>query len=184
MANRGNDMLEKLPYNLTRLRLRLLQRSDLHAFHAYRSDPGVARYQGWSPMTMAEAAAFIDSETDKTSHAPGTWRQFALADLGTDMLLGDIGVWLSSDGVHAEFGLSLAPAAQGHGHGSECMRGLLELLFSSTTVTCVIARTDVRNLACVAALARAGMRPVATRQAEYKAESCVEQVFAARRSNR
>lgn len=170
-------MFERLPYNLNRLRLRALRLNDLDAFHAYRSDPIVARYQGWEPMTPSEAADFLQSQASQTSHAPATWRQLAIADLKTDLLIGDIGVWLSGDGSKAEFGLSIASAAQGKGYGAECVRGLIDLLFSVTSVTEIEASTDIRNLACLAVLARSGMRHVSTRQAVYKGEICTEHEF-------
>ena len=39
--------------------LRRLRPSDLAAFQAYRSIPELGRFQGWSPMSEAEAAAFL-----------------------------------------------------------------------------------------------------------------------------
>ena len=58
---------------------------------------------------------------------------------------------------------------------------LIGLLFSATPVTEVTASTDIRNAACLAVLANAGMGHVDTRQAEYKGEPCTEQVFSVRR---
>lgn len=174
-------MRSVLPHDLERLRLRALRIADLDAFHAYRSDPEVARYQGWAPMTAAQAAEFLRRHGGGPHLMPGTWRQWAIADLRSDRLLGDAGVWLSPDAAQAGFGLSITPAAQGNGYGTECMRGLIGLLFSATPVMDVTASTDHRNAPCLAALARAGMRRVDTRQVEYKGEACTEQVFAVRR---
>jgi hypothetical protein len=39
--------------------LRRLRTSDLAAFQAYRSIPEIGRFQGWSPMSEAEAVAFL-----------------------------------------------------------------------------------------------------------------------------
>jgi RimJ/RimL family protein N-acetyltransferase len=174
-------MFERLPHSLNRLRLRTLRPDDLEAFHAYRSDPVVARYQGWEPMTIREATDFLQAQASQTSHSPGTWRQFAIADQ-SDLLIGDIGLWLSPDCLQAEFGLSITPSAQGNGYGVECVRGLIEILFSATPVTEVVASTDIRNLACLAVLTRSGMRHVDTRQAEYKGEICTEHVFSSRKA--
>lgn len=175
-------MFERLPHSFSRLRLRTLRPDDLEAFHAYRSDPSVARYQGWEPITAQEAADFLRSQANQIGHAPGTWRQLAIADLKSDLLIGDMGVWLSPDCLQAEIGLSLTPSAQGHGYGTECVHGLIGLLFSATGVTEVVASSDVRNLACLAALARSGMRHTDTRQVEYKGEMCTEHVFSARKA--
>lgn len=174
-------LIENLPYSLQRLQLRTLRQDDLNAFHDYRNDAEVARYQGWAPMTTLEAADFLKTQSGQNSIVPGAWVQLGLAELEGDLLIGDIGIWLSPDSTKAEFGISLALAAQGKGYGTEGVRGLLALLFSTTPVTEVIASTDSRNAACLAVLTRAGMQPVETRQAEYKGELCTEHVFVLRR---
>lgn len=170
-------MFEKLPHDLSRLRLRPLRRGDVEAFHLYRSDPVVARYQGWEPMTMVEAIDFVESQSNEPSHEPGTWRQLAIADISTDLLVGDMGLWISPDRLKAEFGLSITPHAQGHGYGAESVVGLIGLLFLVTSVVEIEASTDTRNLPCLATLRSAGMRQVDTRRAEFKGEACTECVF-------
>ena len=175
-------MAERFPYKLQRLQLRALRVDDLNAFHAYRSDPSVARYQGWAPMTEPEAVSFLEAQAKQANFLPATWSQFAIADLKTDTLIGDMGIYLSADSFQAEFGLSITPAAQGNGYGSESVRGLIDLLFSATPVIEVVASTDTRNSACLAVLAHAGMRHVDTQQAEYKGELCTEQVFSVHKS--
>ncbi|HET7268954.1 MAG TPA: GNAT family N-acetyltransferase [Oleiagrimonas sp.] len=175
-------MFAHLPHDLRRVRLRTLRSSDLDLFHGYRSDPVVARFQGWTPMSREQASAFLREQSVDDVPVPGSWRQLAIAEVGTDALLGDVGVWVSADGTRAEFGLSIAPVAQGHGYGTECVRGLLALLFSSTPVEEVEASADVRNQPCLAMLARSGMRVIHTRTAEYKGEMCMERVYSLCRS--
>lgn len=177
-------MFELLPHALDRVRLRALRTGDLDAFHVYRSDPVVARYQGWSPMTAGQAAEFLRLHAGQVGPVAGAWRQWAIADLRDDRLLGDLGVWLSADCTQAEFGLSITPAAQGKGYGTECVRGLVRLLFAATPVSEVVASADLRNAACLAALVRARMRQVDVRQAVYKGETCTERVFSVRRPER
>ncbi len=171
-------MFAHLPHELERLRLRRLRPDDLGAFHAYRGDPIVARYQGWRPMSLPEAADFLRLEAAHADTAPGSWRQFGVAERATDRLVGDMGLWLAADGLQAEFGLSIHPAVQGQGYGTECVRGLLALVFATTAVCEIVATTDVRNAPCLALLARTGMRELATRRGEYKGEPCLEKVFA------
>lgn len=177
-------MFERLPWTVDRLVLRPLRLDDLDAFHAYRSDPAVARFQGWAPMTRLDAAAFLQAQAALRDVLPGSWAQLAIARRDDDLLVGDAGLWLSGDGSRAEFGLSITPAVQGRGHGTEAVRALLGLLFATTAVQRVEACTDLRNLPCLAALERAGMARIAVRQAEYKGEACTEQVFALERSAR
>ena len=45
-----------------RLRLRRFRPKDAPAFAAYRSDPAVARYQGWSAPVSPQAAAALVQE--------------------------------------------------------------------------------------------------------------------------
>lgn len=57
--------------------LRKLEPKDLDAFHAYRSDPVVARYQGWSAMHREGAQSFfggnVHSGTFGTGMLDTTW---------------------------------------------------------------------------------------------------------------
>jgi RimJ/RimL family protein N-acetyltransferase len=55
-----------------------------------------------------------------------------------------------------EIGILLAPAARGHGHGSEAQRQLVRYLFANTPVNRVQALTDAENLAEQRALEKAG----------------------------
>jgi ribosomal-protein-alanine N-acetyltransferase len=174
-------MFEQLPYRLTRLHLRLLRRDDLAAFHAYRNDPEVARFQGWSPMTADQAVAYLGAQASHTCLVPGEWHQLGIAGVDDDLLIGDLGIWLSLDSTEAEFGISITPAAQGHGYSTECIGGLFELLFSTTPVAQIIASADARNAACLALLLRSGMRQTGIQQTEYKGEICTEHLFSLQR---
>lgn len=175
-------MFHLLPYTLHRTRFRELRAGDLDAFHAYRRDPQVARFQGWQTMTRDEAAAFLDSHAAPARMTNDAWHQIAVAALHDDLLVGDAGLWLSADGTSAEFGLSITPSRQGNGYGSECVRGLIEVIFAGTPAREIVACADVRNLPCLAALARAGMRLSEVRRAEYKGEMCTEHVFRLRKT--
>lgn len=53
-------------------------------------------------------------------------------------------------------GIALAPAARGHGYGSEAQRQLADYLFATTGVNRVEAATDVDNLAEQRSLEKAG----------------------------
>lgn len=176
-------MLSPLPYEIRDLRLRLLRSSDLAAFHGYRSDANVARYQGWSPMTQAQAAQFIATQGNAFQIVPGRWTQLAIAQRDTDELIGDVGFCISRDEAQAEFGLSIAAHAQGKGYATQAVHGLIELLFSNTAVSEVVASTDVRNLPCLAVLRHVGMRCTGTRRVPYKGEVCEELTFCLRRNS-
>jgi aminoglycoside 6'-N-acetyltransferase len=172
-------MFERLPILLGRVRLRHLRADDLAAFHAYRSDPAVARYQGWNVMSLADAAAFIDEQSGMRN--PAAWRQLAIAERASDALLGDLGVWLAHDASRAEFGVTMAPGAQRQRYATEAVSGLVDALFAATPVAEVVARADVRNVACLALLRRVGMRRVGSAQIDCKGEACTEHIFSLRR---
>lgn len=172
-----------LPFELPRLRFRPFRADDLRSFHGYRSKAEVARFQGWAPMTLAEARRFMEKQMRVDRLTPGAWSQLAIADRGSDTLVGDVGLWLSSDSSEAEFGLTLSPEIQGRGFGTEAIRGIIDFLTLATPAKIVTAASDVRNAPCLGALRSAGMEHVATREQEYKGETCTEQVFRRRRAD-
>lgn len=170
-----------LPHACERVRLRKLRNSDFRAFHAYRSDPEVARFQGWSPMSEEEAAAFLREYGRDAGLEPGEWAQVGIAALEDDRLIGDAGIWLSPDGQWAEVGLSVNPTVQRAGLGREALTALIALVFAHTAARRVVAATDARNTACLALLEGVGMRLADTAGAEYKGEACTEHVYAIQR---
>ena len=174
-------MTGRLTEMLQRVHFRPLREADLAAFLEYRSDPDVARLQGWEPMSNREATQFLAESASASRFVPGKWTQIAIVESFTDHLIGDIGVYVSPDQDTAEFGITVTPSAQGKGYATEAIRGLIRLLFSTTPVVQVVACTDVRNAPCNSALRRAGMKIGETRQCEYKGELCAEHVFSVQR---
>lgn len=162
-----------LPLRTERLLLRLLQPSDLTRFAAYRADPELARFQGWSPMSETEAMAFIESTMMPPTLGTGQWHQLAIADGDDDALLGDIGLCVRADG-EAELGFTLMREAQGRGLATEALRGLVDALFRHAAVTRVVGVTDERNLASVRVLERLGMDLLSREATVFKQEPCVE----------
>jgi [ribosomal protein S5]-alanine N-acetyltransferase len=161
-------------------RLRLVD--DLPAFAAYRADPELARYQAWSPMTNKQASGFLESMSGDRVPQFGAWTQLAIADLRTDHLLGDMGLYVDVLGHLAEIGFTLSRAAQGRGFAADAVRILTKYLFSATEVTTIRAITDQRNIASIRLLTRAGFREVGEQEAEFKGERCIELTYEKRRS--
>ncbi len=176
-------MLAQLPCDCecSRIRLRRLREDDLCTFHAYRSDAEVGRYQNWALMTETRALSFLREQAALNTHALGSWIQLGIADCDDDRLIGDLGIWRSADRSEAEIGISLERAAQGRGHGSGAMQTAIALLFAHTAVERIHAHADVRNLACLGMLKRAGFRRIDTRQAVYRGETCTEHVHVVER---
>ena len=174
---------DALPRTTARLVLRRFAARDLAAFQAYRCDPDVGRYQGWSTMDDTGAAAFLAMMAEAEIGVPGEWFQIAVADKATDALVGDIGIGFDKDraGI-GEIGFSMAPLAQRRGLGAEAVRCALALLFESGQVDVVEGITDARNAPSIRLLERVGMRLVRTQQTLFKGETCTERVYAISRA--
>ncbi len=163
-------------------RIRRLHYSDLRVFQAYRGISGLGRYQGWSPMSEAEALAFLAAMETNGFFQPGQWIQLGIADPHTDVLVGDIGLHLSDDHQTGEVGFTLAPASQGCGVASAAVKEAVRLLFAATPVSRILGITDARNTPSVRLLERLGFECREARHAVFRGEECVERVFVLERA--
>ena len=148
-----------LPIRGERVVLRRMAEGDLDRFLAYRSDPEVARYQSWEVMDRGRAQGFLaHCATVTPLLRPGHWVQIAVASPDDDTLLGDMGLFLSDDGAEAELGITLSRDAQGQGRATEAMRLACELVFAQTQAQRILGIADIRNVASLKLLQRAGFR--------------------------
>jgi RimJ/RimL family protein N-acetyltransferase len=148
------------PLETERLLLRPFRDSDLDVFLAYRSDPEVARYQGWElPYERETAQAFIDEMKNARPDTPGHWFQAAIELKGSGVMIGDVASHLmASDPRQAYIGITLARAYWGKGYGEEASRRQLDYLFGELNLHRVVAECDVENAASQALLERLGFR--------------------------
>lgn len=167
-----------LPVDAGLATLRRFEPADLAAFQAYRGDPEVGRYQGWSPMSEAVAAAFIAEMRDCELFRAGAWSQVAIATRDGSELIGDIGLHLSADRSEVEIGFTLAPAAQRRGIATAAVRAAIDLAFRATPARRVVGITDERNLPSIRLLERAGMRLVGKAATVFRDEPCIEATYA------
>jgi ribosomal-protein-alanine N-acetyltransferase len=158
--------------------LRRLEPNDLVAFQAYRCDPKVGRYQGWSAMSADEATAFLSDMHACQLLRPGTWLQLGIAEPGSMRLIGDIGLRLADSQDEAEVGFTLSPQAQGRGIATVAVSAAIEFEFRHTPAKRVIGITDARNIASIRLLARVGMQKLGSAPAVFRGESCVEDSYA------
>lgn len=172
-----NAAIDPLPLQGLRVVLRRLVPGDLPGFQAYRRDERLARYQGWSAQTDAQALAFIDEMRATPLFARGEWVQLGIAGREHGTLIGDIGLHVDADGRAAEIGFTLSRAAQGRGLATEAVRLALALMLQHGAVERVVGITDARNLASVRLLERVGFVHRDTREAVFKGEACVEWVY-------
>jgi RimJ/RimL family protein N-acetyltransferase len=162
---------DPLPWRSARLTLRRLRADDLPRFQAYRHDAEVGRYQGWEPASDEEARTFLVEMSGAWFGRLGEWLQIAIADAADDLLLGDVGLFV------AEFGITLARAAQGKGLAEEAGRTLIDGLRAHTAVRRLVAITDTRNAPSARLLRRLGMELEAETAAEFRGEPCREWHF-------
>ena len=143
-----------------RLILRSFQDSDLEAFVKYRSDPAVAKYQGWdAPYGRAAAAAFIQEMKEKHPGTTGEWFQIAVELRASGEMIGDCAFHvLAPDGQQAEIGFTFSRPSQCKGYATEAVARLLDYLFGELGLRRVRATCDAENLASAKLLERIGMR--------------------------
>lgn len=171
-----------LPEDSGSTRLRSLRLADLPRFAEYRADPLLAEYQGWEPMSLEAAEKFLHETVNATRLLPGHWIQIAVAESASDLLIGDLGLYLSEDSTIAELGFTLARAYHGKGHATRAIGLAVQKLLFAPTVAEVRAVTDQRNHASISVLTRAEFLLTSTREAVFKGKSCVELLFTRKRS--
>lgn len=170
--------MDVLPIQTARLVLRRFTREDLEAFQGYRSDPVLARYQGWEPMPDEQARSFLAGQARQALGAAGQWLQVAVTRRETGEVIGDLGLCVvdESEGVVA-LGFTVARSAQGRGYATEAVNAVLEALLGQRSVGSVVAVTDARNAASVALLRRVGFGHERTTATVFRGEPCQEQTF-------
>jgi RimJ/RimL family protein N-acetyltransferase len=144
----------------SRLVVRRFEPRDAATLAAYRSDPEVARYQGWdAPYTRDEADRFIASLAAATPGEPGQWFQFAVEIAPGGELVGDCALRCGrQDPRQAQLGFSFARAYQGRGLAAEALEALLDYSFTRLALHRVFALTDARNAPAQRLLERTGFR--------------------------
>jgi RimJ/RimL family protein N-acetyltransferase len=143
-----------------RLVLRRFSASDIEPFAAYRSDPEVARYQGWeAPFSLEKAARFVQWAETAVPGKVGDWFQVAIGLRPGGALIGDCGFFvLGEDSRQAEIGFTLAQAFHGQGYAAEAVRRVVDYLFRDLGMHRVRANCDPRNTASGKLLRRLGFR--------------------------
>lgn len=146
-----------------RLVIRRFTARDVDAFHAYRNDPEIARWQGWSlPFARPAAEAFVAEMAGIELFRPGVWTQVAVARRDEPAaLIGDFGVRIQAEEPTAEIGVTFAVAAHGHGYATEALDALVEHLLGARGMARAVAVTLGVNAPTQRLLDRAGFRAVA-----------------------
>ena len=140
-----------------RLILRRFRPDDAAVLSAYRSDPSVARYQGWMPPVPPDAAARLVAEFAVGDPWQPGWFQYAIEHRAQQCLIGDIGTRLHDNMMQADLGFTLAAEWQGQGYATEAVRTVIDYLFGKGLHR-ISAECDARNERSARLLERAGFR--------------------------
>ena len=172
---------DPLPIATPRLLLRRLAPTDLFDFQAYRTDPEVGRWQGWTATGDVAARAFLEQNASAKLFVPGEWFQLgiALTEAGEPgRLIGDIGIGVDErDPATAEIGFSMHRGWQGRGLASEAVGTARTLAFAHGGVRRMRAITDTRNTSSIRLLQRLGFRLDETHESVFRGEPCREHHF-------
>lgn len=142
-----------------RLLLRRLRSSDIAPLWRYRSDPEVAKYQGWDNYTEEQAHAMVQEQAGFDPGFVGTWFQVAISLRETNELIGDIGIHtLAPDGRQSGLGFTLARNHQGRGLATEAVGAIVSYLFAELKQHRIVAFVDPNNHASAALLRRLEFR--------------------------
>jgi RimJ/RimL family protein N-acetyltransferase len=140
--------------NAPRIVLGALVASDAARMAAYRNDPNVSRYQGWSSCSLEDAQHLIEEMRPRKPGEPG-WYQFAVRDM-FETLIGDAALFTEFKGAAGKIGFTLETAAQGRGLGKEVVTALVTYAFEECSIGKLAAETDARNVRSAAVLKHAG----------------------------
>lgn len=151
-------MTVSFPLPTDRLLIEPMTVHDAEGFAAYRSDPGVARFQSWaSPYRRVQAEEALADNPQGWPPA-GTWAQLAIREHG--VLRGDVAVHPLDDEITpgtVELGITLATSAQGRGLATEALRAVITAAFSGG-VHRIVLGCDARNAPVARLLERVGLR--------------------------
>ena len=142
--------MEKIICVTPRLKIRNLRDSDLDAFHQYRSNPDVTKYQGFDTFDREQAKVFIKAHSNRQLIVPGEWVQFGIENTGNGQLVGDCALYLQmADSRIAEIGITISHLHQRHGYAREAMQGLINFLFREKGIHRIVETVDAENLASI-----------------------------------
>jgi len=148
------------PYRTKRLTFRFFSEDDLEAFMAMHSDPQVARYLPYPPLSRGEAIErlrFIATMTSIDDEAQNL--RFAVVLPESEEVIGDVGIWTTPQNrLQGDIGYVFHPAHQGRGYGTEAAAELLRIGFEEAGLHRITADCDGRNAASYRVMERIGMR--------------------------
>jgi len=138
-----------------RLILREYTIQDLHAVHAYASDPTVVKYMLWGPNSVKDTQDFIALAMSEGTEMPRSVYNLAIEHQQTQSLLGGISMHIQNQ--EAEIGWILNQKAWGQGYATEAAQAMIAFGFDSLTLGRIIANCDFENSRSYQVMVRCGM---------------------------
>jgi RimJ/RimL family protein N-acetyltransferase len=153
---------QQLPKKLAqteRLVLRPMLHSDSSRVQHYRAKPKVAKYQGWTPQSVAEVEAHAKAMQERQNIVQNFCYQIVIELLDSGFIIGDLAFTLDADtGKTAELGIALDTDFQSKGYALEALQALIGYLFSQLRLHRIHVCIDPNNHASIKLCERAGFR--------------------------
>ncbi|MBM2620474.1 GNAT family N-acetyltransferase [Actinoplanes sp. LDG1-06] len=113
-ADLVREKLKETAVKTPRLILRRFTTDDLDDFLGYQSDPIVRRHLLGSPMTAAQAADYLTTQSVLDNGALDSWHALAVHHVADDRVIGDVGIWLPANPrATPDIGFQFHPAYHG-----------------------------------------------------------------------
>ena len=136
-----------------RLRLRNFKPSDIEGLYDYRNDERCSRYQRGQLNRRAELEELIRRKMSDDLSADGK-KQFAIADIGTDQIVGDLTVYLEEPTISLGYTISYKHHRRGYAY--ELLSALTEWLHARYPERELVCLTDRENAASMGLLEKLG----------------------------
>ncbi|MHC5374341.1 GNAT family N-acetyltransferase [Enterococcus sp. LJL120] len=133
-----------------RCRIREFKEKDVSRFAEYHNDSHWMQYQGFKNLSEEEYRLSLLSDKELTQG-----KQYAIADIQTDELLGDIYLQQEKDGCW--LGYSIHPKFSRQGYSYEAVSAMIDFLFQQGYQK-IFAEVEIENFASIQLLEKLEFR--------------------------
>lgn len=142
-----------------RLLLREFRVEDCAAVHALASDPAVARYTAWGPLTLEETAQELRAAVRSAQEVPRVRHGLAVVERASGAVIGSVELRVvSARHRRGQLDCALARSSWSKGYATEAGRALLDLAFDELGLHKLTATCDPRNTGSRLVLEKVGMQ--------------------------
>lgn len=107
--------------------------SDIEAYYEWQSDPAIATFVSWLPRTRSQIEASLHDAIIQQAAHPRTRYFFAVVDLSSKEVVGDVGFTVVEEGV-GDCGWFIRRKFWGNGHATDALRQLITLAFEKAGI--------------------------------------------------